>query len=84
MPPKHLALGLAIAAAMPAMFATAQDLRYILYLSDRSIRRLGPPLRLSNSHLSPLNQGTSILACRAKRLIARDRGYDLVIVPRAA
>jgi hypothetical protein len=25
MPPKHLALGLAIAAAMPAMFATAQD-----------------------------------------------------------
>jgi hypothetical protein len=34
--------------------------------------------------LSPLYQRTSILACRAKRLIAGDRRYDLVIVPRAA
>jgi hypothetical protein len=33
--------------------------------------------------LSPLNQRASILACRAKRLIAGDRRYDLVIVPRA-
>jgi hypothetical protein len=43
-----------------------------------------PALRLDSGGLSPLNQRTSILACRAKRLIAGDRRYDLVIVPRAA
>src|SRR6185437_13237007 len=41
-----------------------------------------PALRLDSRGLSPLNQRTSIFACRAKRLIARDRRYDLVVVPR--
>ena len=46
------------------------------------VLEIRPALRLDSRGLSPLNQRTTILASRAKRLIARDRRYDLVVVPR--
>ena len=45
------------------------------------VLEIRPAFPLDSGGLSPLDQRTSIPACRAKRLIAGDRRYDLVIVP---